>query len=82
MQKKNPKSYLQWGLSLGQLPFHSDTLLSELTWHSCFFSDFVFKIRLIRLGFLCKQKKPPVYELTIYRFLVKSHITIAPKSQL
>ena len=56
-KKKNPKSYLRWGLSLGQLPFHSDNLLSELTWHSCFFSDFVFKIRLIRLGFLCKQKK-------------------------
>ena len=49
------------------------TICSQ-TLHSCF-SDFVdlFKIRLIKLGFPFKKTKMPVFELTTYRFSVKSH---------
>ena len=37
------------------------------------FYDFVFKIRLIRLGFSFQNSKIPVFELTTYWFPVRSH---------
>ena len=37
------------------------------------FCDFSFKIRLIRLGFLSKKSKIPVFELTTYWFPARSH---------
>ena len=47
--------------------------------HSCF-SDFVFKIRLIGLGVFFQKQKMPVFELTTYRFSVRSlnHYTKEP----
>ena len=51
----------------------------RLLCQSCFCVS-VFKIRLIILGFLPQKTKIPVFELTTYRFLVRSlnHYTMEP----
>ena len=72
MQKKSkklPSVVIEPGTAA--FPFRHSAIWINLAF--VFFSDFVFKIRLIRLGFLCKQKNSCIWTHNLQILSQESH---------